>query len=254
MKDSGLRLERSGAVAHLVLDRPERRHALSPALLDHLVDACTVLSVDAELRAVVLRSTGPVFSAGADLPEFMGALAGPEALDVAELGRRATDALAGLPQPKIAVIDGACVGGGLVLASACDLRIASCHARFRVPELALGVPLAWGGTARLVRLVGMGRATDWILSARWIEIEEAEQAGLVSRVVEVDALDDEVARLADTLARRPRSLIEVTRRQLGELEAGLEPGALDAEALVAALADPECQAAAARYLAGDRDR
>lgn len=229
---------KTDGVARLRLNRPERLNALSPALLRDLISICETLTADDSVRVVTVEGAGDHFSAGADLPEFgdeLAAAPGP----TADLGRVATEAVARLPQITVATIRGHCVGGAVVLASVCDVRVCSETSRFRIPELEAGIPLAWGGMAHLVRLVGETLAADLVLSCRVFGADEALRAGFVSRVVPDGALDREAAALAGTIASRARLPLVATKRQLRALRAGTFDAADDAEALLASLSDPE---------------
>ncbi|MCB9674360.1 MAG: enoyl-CoA hydratase/isomerase family protein [Alphaproteobacteria bacterium] len=244
-----LKVDIDGPVARITLDRPEKRNALAPELLRRLIAACDGLRGDRAVRAVVLAATGEAFSAGADLIGFLAELQGPDARENADLGRRAAEALASLPQPTVAVVHGACVGGGVVLVSACDIAIATSTARFRVPEVELGIPLAWGGTTRLVQAFGPRVTADLVLSCRWFDAREARELGLVSRLVDEEALDAVVAELVGALVQRPRLAVEVTKRQIRRALAGDPDDPGDADALLAALRDAESMEAAQAYFA-----
>jgi len=246
---SGLNVTHEGGITRVVLDRPSVLNALSPGLLAELIELCADLARRDSVRVVVLEGAGKCFSAGADLPAFFPLLAGPDARSTADLGRRATNAIAQLPQITIAGVRGHCVGGGLVLAGACDIRIASDDARFAIPELDAGIPLGWGGMEHLVRLVGTTLAADLVLSCRTFGPEEALRGGLISRIVPVAALDDATSELAAAIARKPLSVLRITKRQLTEIRDGeFDPGK-DADALLTALKDPEVLDAGRRYVA-----
>jgi len=246
---SDLKLSITEGVARLVFDRPPALNALSPDLLTKLIHTCTELSSNDRARVVVLEGAGGCFSAGADLPAFMAALGGQEARAVADLGRRATNAIAGLPQITIAGIRGHCIGGGLVLAGACDLRIAADDARFSIPELDAGIPLGWGGLGHLVRLVGETVAADWVLSCRPFGPDEALRAGLISRVVAATQLEGELGALAAAIARKPRSVLLSTKQQLLAIRDGTFDATEDANTLIAALQDPEALETGRNYIA-----
>jgi len=238
------------SIATLLLNRPEKRNALSPEVLQGLIDRCTTLAADPSIRVVVLRGEGPDFCAGADLGRFLPALTGPDREQQADLGRRAAEAIENLPQATLARVQGNCVGGGVVLAAACDLVVASQSARFRVPEVALGIPLAWGGTTRLVHACGPKITADLVLTARWFDAEEARTIGLISRVVTEEALDAEVQSTALALADRARLPVRTTKAQIRRALSGHPDDPADADALLEALSDPECMAAAQRGFAG----
>jgi enoyl-CoA hydratase/carnithine racemase len=245
-----LALDVDGAVATLWLARPEVLNALSVDLLDDLTGVCEDLRRRDELRVVVLRGQGRAFSAGADL----SALARLTATDgsaraAADAGHRAASALESLPQVTIAAVHGCCVGGGVVLALACDLRVAAAGTHWSIPEVDLGIPLAWGGIPRLLREVGPAVARDLVLTCREFGSDEALGAGLVSRVVADDDLDAQVAALAASLATKARLPVRATLDAVAAATGqGAAHGWSDADSLLAALADPESRAAGERYL------
>jgi enoyl-CoA hydratase/carnithine racemase len=245
---SDLNVSTEEGVARVVFDRPSTLNALSPTLLSALVDVCADLAHDDSLRVVVFGGAASCFSAGADLPAFLGLLTGADAHATADLGRRATNAIAELPQITVAGIRTHCVGGALVLAGACDIRIATDDVRFAIPELDAGIPLAWGGMKHLVRLVGETLAADLVLSCRPFGADEALRAGLISRVVPADHLAGELDALAATIARKPLGVLRITKRQLIAVRTGTFDPCADADALLSSLKDPEALAVGQRYL------
>jgi enoyl-CoA hydratase/carnithine racemase len=213
-------LVHEGPIATVTLNHPERRNALSDAMLAELVATFTALRDDAATRVVVLTGAPPVFSAGADAPLRRGM--SDEERRRAFLGRtsqfrrlfeRANTLLEGLEQPTIAAINGHAVGGGWGLTLACDFRLASTAAEFWIPEVDLGVPLGVATTARFVRLVGPARAKEIIMEGRRYTGEEVRALALVHRVVPGEALAKEARALAERLAAKPfRPLAEVKAR------------------------------------------
>jgi enoyl-CoA hydratase/carnithine racemase len=185
MSDELVLLEtRPGGVALLRLDRPPL-NALSTALLGELEVHATALGRNADVKAVVVTGSERAFAAGADVSEFTEA----GAATVVNAGfRRALDALAAIPRPVIAAVNGFALGGGLELALACDLRVASKAAKVGLPEVTLGIYPAAGGTWRLPRIVGMGRAKELVFTGRIADAAEADGWGLFERFVEADAL------------------------------------------------------------------
>jgi len=136
-------VHRSGEpIATMLLNRPERLNALSRVLLGEIVDACRWLDATTEIKAVVVRGAGRAFSAGFDLGDFQSLDDEVNPRDSADLGRLAAEALTDTRPLTVAAVHGHCVGGGLVLAAACDLRIAADDVRFSIPEVDLGIPLA----------------------------------------------------------------------------------------------------------------
>ncbi len=213
-------LSRDGAVATVTLDRPDRRNALSDALLTELAGAFAELRDDPGVRVVIVTGTPPVFSAGADA-RLRSGMSAEERRQVfagrktqfRRLFERATTLLEGLEQPTIAMVNGHAVGGGWGLALACDFRVAAAEAQFWIPEVDLGVPLGVASTARFVRFVGPARAKEIILECRRYSAAEAHQLGLVTRVVAGAALVSTVREYAALLAAKPfRPLAEAKAR------------------------------------------
>lgn len=172
-----IRTDDEGPLRVVTLARPDRRNALTPDALDRLRRAV------ADAPVVYLRGAGDAFCAGADL-EVVADLdaAGAEAL--ARRGQRAAAAIEAADSVVVAGIDGAARGGGVELALACDLRVATPAATLAEPGVTFGLFGAWGGTVRLPRVVGLGDALDLALSGRVVDADEARRMGLVSRVVE----------------------------------------------------------------------
>jgi enoyl-CoA hydratase/carnithine racemase len=176
---------RDGAVAHVVLNQPDKRNAMNAAMWAGLAPLVARLEADSGVKLVVLRGAGvEAFSAGADISEFAATFATSEttARYNAEV-RQAQLAVERLAKPTLAVIHGACVGGGCGLALACDLRFASVESRFAIPASKLGVAYSVPDTRRLVALVGAGRAKDILFSGRLLDAAEAAAIGLATRVV-----------------------------------------------------------------------
>jgi enoyl-CoA hydratase/carnithine racemase len=243
--------EPGAAVATLLLDRPGKLNALSRTLLTELVDACRWLDGTTEIKVVVVRGAGRAFSAGFDLVDFASADADRSPRDAADLGRLATDALSDVRALTIAAVHGHCVGGGVVLAAACDLRLAAAGARFSIPEVDLGIPLAWGGIPRLVRELGPAVTKELVLTCRPFDAAEAHALRFVNRVVADDELVAAADGLAAELATKPGFALRTTKQQVdavAEEMAGTRRNANDADTLVVATADPESRAATKRYL------
>lgn len=245
-----------GPRATITLDRPEKLNPLGPDTLQELIDAAAWLDARPEVTVVVLTGAGRAFSAGADLAAFGAGEAAGGAMGTragADLGRRAADALEGLRAITVARIHGHCVGGGVVLASACDLRVAAESTRFSVPEVALGIPLTWGGIPRLVREIGPSATKDLVLTCRPFGAAEAGALGLVNRVVADDELDAEVDRLVAVLCSRSPFTLEATKRRVDAISESMVAASgawADADAMVTARRDPASREAAARYLEG----
>jgi len=187
----------------VTLDRPARRNALTRAGLDDLAAAVD----DADEPVVYLRGAGDAFCAGADL-DIVADLDGETAPDFARLGQRVARTIETADSVVVAGIDGAARGGGVELALACDLRIATDRATFAESGVTLGLFGAWGGTARLPRVVGEADAMDLALSGRVVDADEALRMGLVSRVV------DDSRRVATELADNDHDTLRVLKTRL----------------------------------------
>ena len=152
---------------------------------------------------------------------------------------------------SIARIQGWCVGGGLVVAAACDLRVAAESARFSIPEIDLGIPLAWGGIPRLVREIGPALTKELVITCREFSPAEAQAAGFLNRVVKEDQLDDVVAGLAADIAAKPALPVAATKQHVNAVTAQMVGAARawsDADSLIGGLLDPECEAARQAYV------
>jgi enoyl-CoA hydratase len=200
-----VRYERVGAAALLTIDRPQRRNAIDAATAALLRQGFDEFEADGGARALVLTGAGgEAFCAGADLKAIdldVDDPAGPEGFT------RLTPS-----KPAIAAIDGWCLAGGLELALWCDLRIATPGSTFGFFERRWGVPLVDGGTQRLPRVVGMGRALDLILTGRPVDAEEALRIGLVTEVVVPGAHLDRALELAEKIAAFPQETMLADRR------------------------------------------
>lgn len=181
----------------LRLDRPgTSQNSLDSAALHELDTLIRHVGSDAEATQVLVRSAKPKgFCAGADLKELGRFTSADQVESFASYGNSVMTALAGLRPPSVTIVHGACLGGGLELALACDARIVASAATIGMPEVLLGLIPGWGGTWRLPGLIGLDRALDLLLSGRSIDGPEALQIGLVDVVVEPEELDEAIARL-----------------------------------------------------------
>lgn len=176
-----------GALAIVTIDRPEALNALNAEMLGELGVALELAEADLDVRALIITGVGRAFVAGADIENLQRLADGFSGREAALAGQDLMNTLAALPFPTIAAINGFALGGGLELALAADLRVASTEARLGLPEVTLGLIPGYGGTQRLPRLIGLGRALDLILTGRHVAAAEALELGLVNRVEE-DAL------------------------------------------------------------------
>ena len=244
---TALRLDLGVPIARITLARPERLNALSPQALAELIAAAEMVAATTDVKVVIVGGAGRAFCAGFDL-EAVGS--GPIA-DQVDLGRRMADAVSGVPALTIAAIHGHCVGGALVLAAACDIRVAAEGTRFAIPEVDFGIPLAWGGIPRLVRELGPALTKELVLSCRPFAAAEAHAVRFLNRVVPEADLDAEVEAMAASLATKPGFLIRQTKQLVNAVVEDAYPtrqSFRDAEITMAALHDDESRAAMERYL------
>ena len=200
-----LHFEVREGVAVITIDRPEALNALSAQVLYELGAAFELAQGDLGVRALVLTGSGRAFAAGADVAGLTTVSDGFSGRENALAGQDVMNTLAALPMPTIAAINGFALGGGLELALAADLRVASRTAKLGLPEVGLGLIPGYGGTQRLPRLIGQGRAFDLIFTGRHVSADEALQFGLVNRVVD-DALEGALELAQLTLKNAPVAL------------------------------------------------
>ncbi|MFC4527650.1 enoyl-CoA hydratase/isomerase family protein [Dyella halodurans] len=196
-----LEIANRGAVRTITVNRPDKLNALNRETLNELTLAFTQASQDDAVRVVVLAGAGEkAFVAGADIAEMHG-YSPVQAQGFSRTGQRLMSLIERLGKPVIARIQGFALGGGMELAMACHLRIASEKAKFGQPEINLGLIPGFGGTQRLLRLAGRGAALELCLSGGLINAQRAYELGVVTRVVAAEALDETVDGLADQLAQ-----------------------------------------------------
>ena len=192
--------EDRGAVRHIVLNRPEKRNAMSQELLKALGDALRAAAAEESVHCVVLRGEGPVFSAGVDLNELAEASGEPGRLrPFRQVFLDCPNLCEEMTKPVVCQIHRTCVGGALEVALGCDLRIASSDAQLGLPEVKFGIIPDVGGSTRLPAVVGLGRAKELIMTARTIGAAEAERIGLVNRVVAPEELEQATQALVEEL-------------------------------------------------------
>jgi enoyl-CoA hydratase/carnithine racemase len=198
----GVLLARDGAIATVTLNKPERMNALDRSMWARLAEIFRDLDRDETLRCVILRGAGDqAFAAGADIAEFERERATvAQAREYGRIVQEGMDAIAGCRHPVVALITGACVGGGLEIAAICDLRICGASSRFGVPVKNLGLVMAYGELKGLIDLVGRAIALEIVFEGRVFGAQEAKDKGLVNRVVPDNKVEDEVLATARRIA------------------------------------------------------
>lgn len=224
-----------GGLLELRLARPEHRNALDEQMVDGLRASLDAAATDDGTRAVVLTGEGTAFCAGADLARFDEALDGRAFRFQSHRLTALTELIERIEKPVIAAVNGAAVGFGVQLALACDLRVGATSARFLFSEGRLGLLPTHGGVARLVKLVGLARARDLLLSSREVSAARAYELGLLTEVVPDDELLERARALAaDALTRAPQSYGLTKRLLLVAASADLASG-LSAETIAQSL-------------------
>lgn len=212
---------RHGPRADLILNQPQRRNAMSLRMWQGLARALEELQADASVRLVVLRGAGGTFSAGADISEFETHYASPEgalAANAAIAGGLA--AMDNLAKPSIAVIQGACMGGGCALAAACDLQLADSSAVFGIDPTALGMTYRFRDCQRLAARIGLARTKRLLLGGERIDAATALDWGLIAEVAAPEALDEALQRRVQALLRRSPEALAALKKTLNAIDQG----------------------------------
>lgn len=217
-----VKVEDRDQVRHVVLDRPEKRNALSAALIEELGEALHAAAGDPSVRIVVLRGAGTMFSGGMDKADLAALAADPMRLHdwraaILQIWNLCED----MAKPTIAQIHGACLGGAAELVLACDMRVMAADAVIGLVETRIGLIPDVGGCSRLPALVGLGRAKELILASKLVDGAEAERIGLVNRVAPADALDAATGQLAEELLACAPLAVGLAK---GVLNAAARPG------------------------------
>lgn len=221
-----VKVEREQSTLWVTLNRPHRLNALNDVLLEELSDILDTAEKDSSIKCVVITGEGDrAFSVGADVTMFPKATP-IKAEEFSRTGQKVFGKIEELPKPVIAAINGFALGGGLELALACDFRVAAEHAELGSPEILLGLIPGWGGTQRLVRIVGLAKAKELVLLGNRLKAEEALKIGLVNKVVHYEKLRDEARALAQKLSEGPPIALKYAKHALNfgtqvPLEVGL---------------------------------
>ena len=205
-------LEKNGAVGRLILNRPEKRNALSLDVMNEVIAKLDLAAQDEEMKILIVTGNGPVFSAGHDLSEVLENHEESDALrTIFNTCSRMMLRLHRLPQPVIAQVRGVATAAGCQMVAACDLAIAETGARFATPGVKIGL-FCSTPMIPLIRVIGRRRAMEMLLSGRFISAEEAERFGLINRIVPPDRLDEETMQWAEELAQFSRYTLSLGKR------------------------------------------
>ena len=245
---------RDGAILRVWLNRPDALNPLDTATLDSLAEVFTAVNTEFAVRAVVLGGHGRAFSAGADRKappgnERMSVASGASERErrwSSQIGRRACQAIIDCEVPTVARLHGWVVGGGLAIAGACDFRIASVDTTFSIPEVDLGIPLAWGAAPRLIAEIGAARARELILMCDQFSAADAYRMNVVHRVVDHADLDGAVDDWAQRLAAKPEIAVHEVKtgfRAYSRMAALGDVTETDGDLMVQASRSPTARAA-----------
>ncbi len=221
-----IKIEREPNILWIILNRPQRLNAFNNVLMEELADILDTAEKDPTVRCIVITGEGDTaFSAGADVTAFPRATP-VSAEEFSRAGQKVFSKIEEIPKPVIAAINGYALGGGLELALACDFRIAAEHAELGSPEIILGLIPGWGGTQRLVRVVGLPMAKEMVMLGTRIKADEALRKGLVNKVVHYDKLRDETREIAQKFSAGPPLALKYAKHAINfgtqvPLDAGL---------------------------------
>ena len=251
MEFSTIRAGADGHVGYIVLNRPDRLNAITVQMLDDLIAAARWFDDQLDVRVVTVEGAGRAFSAGYDIEAF--AQMSDDAVELrvqSAKGGAMADALESMRAVTVAKLDGWVVGGGVVVASACDLRIATDQTRFKIPEVQLGIALNWGGIPRLVREIGPALTRELVMTCREFSPEEALGAGFLNRVVPQEDLDPAVAELVDRLVSMPAVPVLATKDQVNAVTRAMSARVghyMDGDGMVATMSTKEYEEAFEEY-------
>ncbi len=253
----GLGIE--GSLGRIILNRPDRLNAIGPTMMREIAAAARFFDERLDVRVVILSGAGRAFCAGADLQhspmDAWSPSSGNSRTMVREFGRlgmQMADAVEAMRAVTIAQVHGYAVGGGVVLAAACDLRVAADDAVFSIPEVKAGITLAWGGIPRLVREIGPALTKELVMTGRCFTPAEAKGARFLNRVVPAERLAPEAESLARELLEMPTVPLTITKEHVNSIARAMGAGSTafaDGDALMSAACDPESLAAGRKYFA-----
>jgi enoyl-CoA hydratase len=224
MSTSEVLFERSGAIATVTLNRPQQRNAMTWGMYQRLVEICDAVDGDPSVRVVIIQGAGEkAFVAGTDIGQFPSFRENPQAgIEYETRIDEVIGRLERVTKPVIASVRGFCVGGGLVIAGASDIRIAAADAQFSVPCVKLGNCLSMNNYARLISLVGAACTRELVYTGRLVSAAEAHAIGLVHEVVAVEQLAERTRELADQIAASAPLTVQVTKEAIARIQNGIQ--------------------------------
>jgi len=208
------------------INRPDKLNAMNMDVAEELIKTFENLGKDDSVKVIILTGEGDkAFSAGADI-EYMSKISPDESVEYAKLGQLVTSTVELVKQPTIAAVNGFALGGGCELAMSCDIRLAADTAKMGQPEVTIGIPPGWGGTQRLMRIVGIAKAKELVYTGRMVKADEAKEIGLVNHVFSLASLQEEAMKIAQKIAGNSAigvqmSKIAINKGRNADLDTGL---------------------------------
>ena len=207
---------KSDGICTVKINRPDKLNAMNMDVARELIKVFEDLGKDDDVKVIILTGEGDkAFSAGADI-EYMSKISPDESEEYAKLGQLVTGTVENVKQPTIAAVNGFALGGGCELAMSCDIRIAANTAKMGQPEVTIGIPPGWGGTQRLLRIVGIAKAKELVFTGKLIKADEAREIGLVNKVVELSTLMDETMKIAKVIAGNSAIAVRMSKAAINK--------------------------------------
>jgi 3-hydroxypropionyl-coenzyme A dehydratase len=216
----------SDGICTVKINRPDKLNAMNSDVARELVKTFTDLGKNDDVKVIILTGEGEkAFSAGADI-EYMSKISADESVEYAKLGQLVTNTIELVRQPTIAAVNGFALGGGCEVAMSCDIRLAADTARMGQPEVTIGIPPGWGGTQRLMRIVGIAKAKEIVYTGKMVKADEAKQIGLVNEIYPLASLMEEATKMAQTIAANSTmgvqmSKVAINKGRNADLDTGL---------------------------------
>ena len=211
-----LTVKNEEGICTVTINRPEKLNAMNIDVAKEIITTFKDLDKDDNVKVIILTGEGDkAFSAGADI-EYMSKISSEESERYAKLGQELTATVENVTKPTIAAVNGFALGGGCELAMSCDIRIASDNAKIGQPEVTIGIPPGWGGTQRLMRIVGIAKAKELVFTGKAVNANVAKEIGLVNHVYEQAVLMDESLKMAKTIAANATLAVHMSKTAINK--------------------------------------
>jgi len=213
---TNITIQTNDGICTVKINRPQKLNAMNIDVAKEIISTFKQLEKDDNVKVIILTGEGDkAFSAGADI-EYMSKISPEESERYAKLGQELTSTVENITKPTIAAVNGFALGGGCELAMSCDIRIASDNAKFGQPEVTIGIPPGWGGTQRLMRIVGIAKAKELVYTGKMIKAAEAKEIGLANHVVSQESLMEEAMSMAKTIAKNATLAVRMSKTAINK--------------------------------------